>query len=134
VFKAWTEPKHLARWWGPNGFTNPVCEVDPRPGGAIRIVMRGPDGVDYPMSGTFREIVEPERLVFSAVAEDEDGNPLLEALTTVTFAERSGKTELTLHARGVALVAVGAQMLQGMQDGWTQSLDRLDAVMTRMEE
>src|SRR5437879_6953424 len=83
VFKMWTDPKHLAQWWGPKGFTNPVCELDLRVGGALRIVMRAPDGVDYPMGGLFREIVEPERLVFTATAEDDAGNPLLEALTTV---------------------------------------------------
>ena len=56
VFKVWTESEHVAKWWGPYGFTNPVCEVDARPGGAIRIDMRGPDGVVYPMGGIFHEI------------------------------------------------------------------------------
>src|SRR5436309_7085220 len=56
VFKMWTEPAHMAQWWGPHGFTNPVCEMDVRAGGRLRIVMRAPDGVEYPMSGTFREI------------------------------------------------------------------------------
>src|SRR5471030_3335358 len=65
VFKAWTDPKHLAQWWGPRGFTNPVCEWDVRPGGKIYDVMRAPNGVDYPMGGEFCEIVPPERLVFS---------------------------------------------------------------------
>src|SRR5258705_11639360 len=62
VFRAWTDPKHLAQWWGPRGFTNPVCEVDLRVGGALRIVMRAPNGTEYPMRGVFREIVAPERL------------------------------------------------------------------------
>lgn len=125
VWKAWTDPKHMAQWWGPHGFTNPVCELDVRPGGAIRIHMRGPDDVVYPMTGVFREIVEPERLVFTAVAEDLQGNPLLEALTTVTFAEQGGKTKLTVHAKAVGLAPVAQQMLAGMEAGWTQSLDRL---------
>jgi uncharacterized protein YndB with AHSA1/START domain len=51
VFKAWIDPKHLKRWWGPGVFTNPVCEVDARVGGAWRIVMRSPDGIDYPCGG-----------------------------------------------------------------------------------
>ena len=59
VFKAWTDPQQLARWWGPKGFTNPVCELDPRVGGTLRIVMRAPDGQEHPMTGVFREIVEP---------------------------------------------------------------------------
>jgi uncharacterized protein YndB with AHSA1/START domain len=65
VFRAWTDPAHLARWWGPNGFTSPVCELDIRPGGAIRIDMLGPDGRYFLMGGEYREIVPPERLVFS---------------------------------------------------------------------
>src|ERR1035438_6868275 len=65
VFKAWTEVERLKRWWGPKNFTNSVCEIDPRPGGAMRIHMRAPDdGVIYPMTGVFQEIAEPERLVF----------------------------------------------------------------------
>ena len=125
VFKLWTDPKHMAQWWGPKGFTNPVCELDVRPGGAILIHMRGPDGVEYPMTGIFREIVEPKRLVFTAVAEDLQGNPLLEALTTVTFVEQGGKTKLTVHAKAVGLAPVAPQMLAGMEAGWTQSLERL---------
>ncbi len=56
VFKAWTDAKQTAQWWGPKGFTNPVCELDVRVGGAIRIHMRAPDGVVYPMTGVFEEI------------------------------------------------------------------------------
>jgi uncharacterized protein YndB with AHSA1/START domain len=132
VWKAWTDSKHMAQWWGPQGFTNPVCEMDVRPGGALRIVMRAPDGTEYPMKGVLREVVKPERLVFTAVAEDENGNPLLEALTTVTFAELGGKTELTVHACAVGLAAVAKRMLEGMQAGWTQSLDRLEAHVKRI--
>jgi len=127
VWKAWTDPEHLAQWWGPRGFTNPVCELDVRRGGALRIVMRAPDGAEHPMRGVFREVVKPERLVFTAVAQDERGNALLEALTTVTFAEDAGKTKLTVHARAVGLATAAARMLEGMQAGWTQSLERLEA-------
>ncbi len=127
VFKAWTDPEHVAQWWGPKGFTNPVCELDVRPGGAIRIDMRGPDGVVYPMKGIFREILEPERLVVTTSAfEDEDGNPQLEVLNTVTFAEHGGgKTKLTLQAVVVKSAPEVAAALEGMEEGWNQSLDRL---------
>src|SRR5882762_715575 len=63
---AWTDPKQVAEWWGPHRFTNPVCDLDVRPGGAIRIHMRGPDGTVYPMTGVYQEVVEPERLVFTS--------------------------------------------------------------------
>ena len=82
----------MAKWWGPRYFTNPVCEIDAKVGGAILIHMLGPDGVLYPMKGVFREVVKPERLVFTASAfDDENGNLRLENLTTVTFAEHEGE-------------------------------------------
>jgi uncharacterized protein YndB with AHSA1/START domain len=125
VFKAWTDPKQLAQWWGPRGFTNPVCEVDVSPGGAIRIHMRGPDGTVYPMTGIYREIVKPARLVFTGSALDEEGHPLFEVLTTVTFAEQGNKTTVTMHARVVTATAAAAPHIAGMEEGWTQSLQRL---------
>jgi uncharacterized protein YndB with AHSA1/START domain len=127
VFRAWTEPAHLARWWGPQGFTNPVCEVDARVGGELRIVMRGPDGTDYPMRGVFREVVAPQRLVFTNFPVDAQDRPLMDGLTTVTFAEEGGKTRLTIATRASGLAPVAARMLEGMQAGWTQSIDRLEA-------
>ena len=65
VFDAWTDPKHFVHWWGPFPTTNPVCEMDLRPGGAFRWVMRAPDGVEYPLTGVHREIVRPERIVYT---------------------------------------------------------------------
>jgi uncharacterized protein YndB with AHSA1/START domain len=131
VFKAWTDPKQLAEWWGPKSFTNPVCEVDLKPGGAFRIVMRAPDGGEFPMKGVFREIVPPSRLVFTNIAVDKDGNHIIEGLTTVTFAEERGKTKLTLHTSGAAMVDYAAAYLQGMEAGWTQSLEKLEALVQR---
>ncbi len=126
VFKAWTDPSHLAQWWGPKGFTNPVCEVDLRLGGTLRIVMRAPDGAEHPMRGVFREIMPPERLVFTNIATNANGKILLEGLTTVTFAEQgAGQTKLTVESRAVARVDFASRMLEGMEIGWTQSIDRL---------
>ncbi len=129
VWKAWTDPKHLAQWWGPHGFTNPVCEVDARPGGTLRIVMRAPDGTNHPMRGVFREVVAPERLVFTNFPVDADDRQLIDGLTTVTFAERDGKTDMTLHTRAVGLAPVAARMIVGMGEGWSQSIDRLAALL-----
>src|SRR5580698_5471628 len=94
VFKAWTDPKHLAQWWGPRGFTNPVCEWDVRVGGKIYDVMRAPEGQEHPMGGEFREIVPPEKLVFMCGPLDEQGKMLFEFLHTVTFAEVKSKTKM----------------------------------------
>jgi len=135
VFRMWTDPKHLAQWWGPREFTNPVCELDVRPGGAIRIVMRGPKGTpyddDFPMSGTFQEIIEPERIVFTSVAEDKAGNALIKGVNTVTFTEAGGKTTLTVVSRATAIAPIGVQMINGMEAGWTQSIDRLGELVVQ---
>ena len=127
VFTAWTDPRQVAQWWGPHGFTNPVCEVDARPGGAIRIDMRGPDGTVYPMTGVYQEIAGPGRLVFTSAALDEEGNPLFEVLSTVAFAEQAGKTTVTVQARVVKATPKAAPYLAGMEAGWTQTLERLEA-------
>ncbi len=127
VFKAWTDAERLKHWWGPKNFTNPVCEIDPRPGGAIRIHMRAPDGTVYPMTGVFREIAAPERLVFTSAALDKQGNALFEILNTVTFSEHAGKPKLTLRASVSWATAEAAPHLAGMEQGWNQSLDRLIA-------
>jgi uncharacterized protein YndB with AHSA1/START domain len=124
VFKAWTDPKQLAQWWGPRGFTNPVCEADVRPGGALRIVMRGPDGTEYPMGGSYLEIAPPERLVFRATV-DVKGIRVLETHNTVTLTEQGGRTTMDLRVRVVQATAEATPMLAGMHAGWSQSLGRL---------
>ena len=132
VFKAWTDPKCVAQWWHPRGFTNPVCELDVRPGGTIRIHMRGPDGTVYPMTGVYQEVVEPERIVFTSAALDAEGNALFELLTTVTFAEQGGQTKQILRARVIKRTAQAAQYLKGMEAGWTQSLEHLAESLAKM--
>lgn len=126
VFKAWTDPVHLAQWWGPQYFTNPVCKVDARPGGALYIQMTDPDGVAYPVKGTIQEIVPPERLVFTTASfEDEAGNPQLEGLNTVMLEDFQGKTRLTLHVTILKAAPKVAWALDGMNEGWSGSLDKL---------
>jgi uncharacterized protein YndB with AHSA1/START domain len=128
VFKAWTQPERLKRWWGPNGFTNAVCEIDPRPGGTVRIHMRAPDGTVYPNQGVVQEIVPPERLVLAMGVADSQGNIILEGVSTVTLSEQGGKTTLTLRARITkSITEVAAMHIAGMEQGWSQSLDHLAA-------
>jgi uncharacterized protein YndB with AHSA1/START domain len=134
VFKAWTETRHVAQWWGPKGFTNPVCEMDLRVGGKLRIHMRAPDGVVYPMKGVFEEIVAPARLVFVSSALDGEGKSMFDVLNTVLFAEQGGKTTLTLQARVISVTALAPQYLKGMEMGWTQSLDRLEEKLATMRD
>ena len=132
VFRAWTDPKHMARWWGPKHFTNRVEQMDVRLGGAWRIIMCAPDGAEHPSQGVYQEIVPPERLVFTNTAVDKDGNVIIDGFTTVTFADQGGKTKLTLETRGVAKVDYAANYLQGMEAGWTQSLERLGEALASL--
>ena len=129
VFQAWTDAKCVAEWWGPHHFTSPVCEVDARPGGAIRIHMRAPDGTVYVMTGVFQEVVEPERLVFTSAALDDKGNALFEVLTTVTLTEHEGKTKQTMRARVIKSTPQSAPYIAGMEQGWVQSLERLTSYL-----
>jgi len=127
VFNAWTDPGHVARWWGPGGFTSTVLAWEMRPGGSLRIDMHGPNGVTYPMDGNVREVSPPERLVFLVGALDAGGKPLFEVLTTASFEQLGGRTRLTLNARVVRKGPGADQHLGGMEVGWTQSLERLAA-------
>jgi uncharacterized protein YndB with AHSA1/START domain len=131
VFQTWIDPVHLARWWGPTGFTTPLCEVDARPGGAIRIHLQAPDGTLIPTDGVFEELTEPERIVFTSSAfKDEHGEPQLETRYTVTLAEQGGKTNLTVHAL-VTKAGPGVEAsLSSMESGWNQSLDRLETLVS----
>ncbi len=130
VWEAWTDPEQVAQWWGPTDFTVPRCELDVRPGGALRIDMEGPDGNVYPSEGMFEEVDEPERLVLvDAAGEDEDGNYQFEVRQTVTFEERGGETLLTLEAEVLEATPEAEKHLKGMEEGWSQSLDKLEGYL-----
>jgi uncharacterized protein YndB with AHSA1/START domain len=126
VYHVWTDPAHVAQWWAPHGFTIPRCELDVRPGGAMRLDMAWPDGTVIPGKGIYHEVVPPERLVFTQTTLiDNDGIPALEVLNTVTFTDLAGKTEVTLHAVVIKAGPEAAFALAGMEQGWTESLERL---------
>jgi uncharacterized protein YndB with AHSA1/START domain len=127
VWQAWTEVDKLQQWWGPMHFTNPRCEIDLRVGGPIRIDMRAPDGIVFPMSGEYEQIVPPERLVFLTSALDEQGEPIFTNRNTVTFREIDGATEISIHTRVIDAKAAAWQYLKGMREGWSSSLDKLEA-------
>lgn len=131
VWKVWTDPVHMAAWWGPNDFTNPVCDMDVRLGGALKIDMCSPGGTVYPMTGVFKEITEPERLSFTCTPLDDKGEAVFEELTTVTFTENGGKTTLHIEARILWKKPEADAYLTGMEEGWSQSLVRLGAQVAR---
>jgi len=133
VFRAWTEPERLMRWWGPNGFTTPSFTVDLRVGGVLHYCMRAPDGQDYWGIGVYREIVPPERIMYTDSFADAEGSPVPpshygmsddhpeETLVTVTFLEREGRTSVTLRHT----IPESSEARGGAQQGWSEMLERL---------
>jgi uncharacterized protein YndB with AHSA1/START domain len=145
VFDAWSKSEHLARWWGPKGFTMLVAKLDFRPGGIFHYSMRSPDGHEMWGKFVYREIVSPERIVLINSFSNENGelvrHPMsptwpLEMLSTFTFVEHDGKTTLTI--RWSPYQATEAELKtfddgrQGMNQGWTGTLDQLDAYLKKM--
>lgn len=128
VWQAWTDPKHIEQWWGPNGFTGKSCTIDLRAGGHFDLTLCAPDGTSYPCRGMFHEIVEPERIVYDG--EVAEGHPCGAGLpphsrVTVTFAERNRQTTLTLHTRFMSAAQREAAVQAGYRLGWEDSLQRL---------
>jgi uncharacterized protein YndB with AHSA1/START domain len=127
VWSAWTDPNHLAQWWGPNGFTTTTSAYDLRPGGTWRFVMHGPDGRDYQNLVTFDEIVKPERLVYR---HGDDVEPV-QFRTTVTFEDLGGKTRLTLRAQFPTADARDRVVNEyGAAEGAVQTIERLANYLT----
>jgi uncharacterized protein YndB with AHSA1/START domain len=122
VWQAWTDPHHLARWWGPKDFTLQYWKADLRPGGSYRFNIRGPDGADHWNQGVYREVVPPERLVIAGGWTDADGNSTSPVMVTVvTLEEHDRKTKLTLLGSGFESVSAR----DSHRDGWTSSFERL---------
>ena len=135
VWKAWTDPQHLMRWWGPKIFTSPAAEIDFRVGGKWLFAMQSPEwneGRAIWSTGVYREIVPFERIVCTDCFADEDGNVVpathygmtedfpLEMLVTVTFEDLDGKTKMTLRHEGLP-----AGDKDGAGVGWNESFDKL---------
>jgi uncharacterized protein YndB with AHSA1/START domain len=89
VWEVWTTPEHIAKWWGPNGFTNTISKMDVEPGGEWHLVMHGPDGTDFVNKSVFKEVVLHQKIVFQHFAPN--------FTSTITFEDQGDKTGLTWH-------------------------------------
>jgi uncharacterized protein YndB with AHSA1/START domain len=118
VWEAWSKSEYLSRWFTPAPLTTPKCEVDLRTGGAFRLVMKMPNGVEFPMDATFTEVVPKDRIVFTAVIHGG-----VEVHTTVTFTEQDGKTKLDVHQ----IYSHETEATRGANAGWAATLDQLAA-------
>lgn len=127
VWKMWTDPAHVAVWWAPENFTTPVVEMEVRPGGAIHVVMRAPDGSDHPFDGRFISLDEPERLVMRTWVNYADGSIWFEVEQTALLDEVDGRTILRLEVRAITAGPDALGAFSGMDAGWNGSLDKLEA-------
>jgi len=126
VFDLWTEPELLTRWWGPDGFDVPASAMDVKPGGRWKTTMRSPAGTLHTVSGVYRVIDPPRRLVFTWGWDDEAGARGHETEVTVTFEAAPGGTRLVLQQQ--AFVTADQRDKHG--HGWSSSFDCLERVAT----
>jgi uncharacterized protein YndB with AHSA1/START domain len=129
VFRAWTEPQLLAQWSCPRGFTCSENRGELRVGGAFFARMRSPEGNEHRLQGIYREIIPPERLVFSHCWVDERGTPGPETLVTVTLSERDGRTEMSFHQG----IFASAEARDGHAQGWGSCFERLAELLERSD-
>jgi uncharacterized protein YndB with AHSA1/START domain len=126
VFKAWTEPQHLAQWSCPRGFSIAENRGELRVGGGFAATMRSPEGTEHRVQGVYREIAPPERLVFTHAWLDASGTPGPQTLVSVTLVERNGATEMTFHQG----VFESQASRDGHREGWSSSFERLEQLLT----
>ncbi|MDP6603568.1 MAG: SRPBCC domain-containing protein [Rhodospirillales bacterium] len=125
VFDAFTKPDELAKWWGPKGMTTPVAEIDLRVGGAYRFDMAEPGGNIHRLTGVFREVQRPQKLVYTWIWEQGDMAGV-ESLVTIDFADLGAATELTLTHE----LLPSERACELHEQGWTSSFDCLDETLT----
>ncbi len=129
VFEAHSKREHLEKWWGPRGYTLPVCDLDFRPGGAYRFVSRGPDGGEDAFRGEFREIVPPERITYTFEWEGMPGHISVE---TLVFEELDGQTRLTATSVYDSVEDRDGMLSSGMEQGAAETWDRLAELVETM--
>ena len=133
LFRAWTDPALLKQWFAPIPYTTPVAEIDLRPGGANLIVMRGPDGNEFPNRGVYLEIVPNERLVFTdAYTKAWEPAPKPFMTVIVTFEEEGGKTRYTARVRHWTVADREQHEKMGFHQGWGQCTDQLAALVAKL--
>ena len=138
MFKLFTDPFHLVHFWGPHGATNPVCEMDVRPGGKSVQVMRFPDGNEYRSTSVYLEVVEPERIVYRDVPDDNsggaDGLPPPQLVTTILFEEIHGRTKLVAHVRAQSVAHRDETVRRGFANVVLQGYERIDAYLLTLSD
>ena len=133
LLRAWTEPDLLKQWFAPLPYTTPVAELDVRPGGANLIVMRGPDGNEFPNRGVYLEVVQNQRLVFTDAyvrAWEPSQKPFMTVI--LTFDDEGGKTRYTARVRHWTAADRETHEKMGFHEGWGKCADQLAALVKRI--
>ncbi len=140
VWKAWTDPELMKKWWGPKDFTSPTVKLDFRQGGKYLNCMRGPDGKEYWSTGVYKEIVPKKKIVVTDSFADEKGNvvpssyygmknlPMELQIQVILEELKDGKTKMELHHIGIP----DGEMRNLTDQGWNQSFDKLDGTISKM--
>ncbi len=131
VWKVYTDPELVPKWWGPKYLTTTVDKMDVRVGGVWRFVQRDQDGKEYAFNGDYREIVPHERLVYTFEFEGMPGHVLIE---TITFEELDGKTKMTDTAHYQTIEDLDGMLESGMEEGATETMDRLAELVEKSQE
>lgn len=135
IFKAWTDPELLKQWFAPRPWTTPVAEIDVRPGGSSFVILRGPDGSEFPHRGVFLDVVENERIVFTDAftkAWEPSEKPFMTAI--VTMEDLGGKTRYTARVRHWTVADREAHEEMGFHEGWGQCADQLEALAKSLKD
>ncbi len=136
LFQVFTQPEHLKHWWAPPPYTIPVCTIDLRPGGIWHYCMRSPEGQDHWSRSVYREIVPPEKLVYTSTFADEHAHPvegIPEHLTTLLFTEEAGKTKATARIQFSSVEALKVALDMGMQQGMNMTWNYLIEYVQKLQ-
>lgn len=134
VWQMWTMAEHLQHWWGPEGWTLPVCKIDFRPGGTWFYCMQGPDGMQSCGKATYHDIDAPKQIVYEDVFTDADGNPIEDmpvAYITLKFVEADRKTTVINTVRYLTKADRDRVIEMGMEAGIDQTLNRLETYLVQ---
>ena len=136
LFRAWTEPELLKQWFAPQPWTTPVVQTDVRPGGSTLIVMRGPDGAEFPNRGVYLEVVANERLVFTDAytrAWEPSAKPFMTGILTFEKDDKeAGKTRYTARVLHWSVADREAHEKMGFHQGWGKCTDQLEALVAKL--
>jgi uncharacterized protein YndB with AHSA1/START domain len=129
VWEAWTDPKHISKWWGPEGFSSSVERLDLRAGGEFVLNMVGPDGRTWPCRGIYREVTPPSRIILAGQVSDDHpcgGGLPPHSIITVTLSEERGRTTVTIHTLLETAADREAALAHGFRAGWFDTFERLE--------